>query len=444
MIDSQTAPNGGSRSVDEPGVGSYSVTEVPGGWRFDIGPSGFSRPHGMFVAGWWICASLLFALGGAGITLGITAHDFGVPLRIFISIAGTVGVVASLVPFGWALAHAWFLRTSVVIRGSGVVIRTGFPWRSRVSTAPAEGTRRIVDSQEPLKGLRQLLHGKGALLLQAGSWSEPLAALFPDSGRASLRDAMTSHLAGSTGTPADAADAVAPPPPLPWGVRGYLRSLGASLGAPFRQPVGFLLFDGLTLGAAWVVTYLVEAVPLSLAYPIAFVAYLVGLALRLGDRRYLAGLDESVRAFFQLPALFVLAAAVLGLSGGFSLRVVGPVLVTTVAGLVASIALHVMLVRRRRPAPRGTGPGAARRIVQFACVWPLASLHEHLMFGFFDNTSDLFVLALPMVVPVVMFLYLPVRMHYFIEAPRDRSNWLWFGITVMSLSLYGVLGVALF
>lgn len=427
-----------------PGAGQFSAVEIPGGWRFDIGPSGFARPHGIFIACWWVCASLLFALGGSGVAMAIMAQDFGVPLRIFLGLVGAVGVIASLAPFGWALAHAWFLRASVVVVDSGISVRYGFPWRSRVSTAAADSGERIVDSQERLAGLRQFLHGKGVLWLHAGSWAVPLAALFPDGARLRLRETIASHLDRAPGTPPAPHDAVALPPPLPWGLRDYLREIGASLAAPFRRPVGFLLFDALTLGAAWLVSALVEAVPLPQVYPVAFVAYLVGLALRLGDRTYLTGLARCVSAWFQLPVLFVFAGVLLGLSGGFSLRVVGPVAVTLVVGVAASVALHVLLVRRRTSTPRAAAPSTARRIAQLACVWPLASLHEHLMFGFFDHTSDLFVLALPMVFPVVMFLYLPVRMHYFIEAPDDRSNWLWFGITVMSLSLYGVLGVVLF
>jgi hypothetical protein len=205
-----------------------------------------------------------------------------------------------------------------------------------------------------------------------------------------------------------------------------------------------VVLDLLVLGGAIAVAELyVLELPLARLYPAELAAYAVALALRAGDGRYLAGLRAQCAAWFSYPVFFVLAGVLMGLAAGFGLVMAGvPPLLGLPLGFGPILGLHLVLLRRRGTAsPPEAGPG--RRRLQTALLVPLAVHHEHLAFLFFeDSARRFFVLALVMVPPVIGLLYLPVRMHAFIETPGDPGNRAWLALTIALVTVQAVLGVA--
>ena len=115
--------------------------------------------------------------------------------------------------------------------------------------------------------------------------------------------------------------------------------------------------------------------------------------------------------------------------------------------VVASIWVHVSVLNRsiKKKNREKTQSRVPFEVVSSLTLIPMAIIHEHACFLFFEDTARrYFILSLPMVFPVVAFLYFPIRIHFFINNPTDRSNAVWFGLTVVALSIYAVFGVDLF
>ena len=121
-----------------------------------------------------------------------------------------------------------------------------------------------------------------------------------------------------------------------------------------------------------------------------------------------------------------------------------PWIVALAIPVAASVWVHAhVLGRAMKVEATRESPRLPIEALSSLTLIPMAIMHEHASFLFFEDTSRrYFVLALPMVLPVVAFVYLPIRMHYFIDSPRDRSNAVWFGLTVAAISVYAVFGVS--
>ncbi|MBM4373341.1 MAG: hypothetical protein FJ098_16915 [Deltaproteobacteria bacterium] len=218
-----------------------------------------------------------------------------------------------------------------------------------------------------------------------------------------------------------------------------------------RAPKGYLLMDlasvvltpvlasWFTMGADLDVPAVVA--PLT-TYKAAFLSGMIGLAIRLRDPAYLAGLARWTGRWTGYGPIFVSLGVVLGLVGGGGWADAVHPLVALPAGIAMSTWLHVQLLRRSAFPPTRPAPVLLCRVSSFLMV-PLVLAHEGLAFRFLEGLStDLGALALPMVWSVVMFLVLPPRMHWFVEAPEDPMNRLSFAVTVTWLAVYAVFGLA--
>lgn len=437
---------------DEAGAGApLALTEhrSEGAIHLELGPTGITRTHAVFALQLAFLGTFGLALGGAGLTLALTARDFGAPLRLGLGLASIFGILAGLLPALTVLADGLLRRERVVVGRDGVRVLEGSPLHARVHRLDRSASRSLA--RRPIPGLRRLWLSAAPADRQAALWLEapeggPAVPLGIGHGPA-IRKALARRLEDAL-----AATAEAPPVDLDplaarfdWPLGDALRGLRALALEPLRARRGYVIFDLLVLaGAVAVAELYVLELPLARLYPLELLAYAVALALRAGDGRYLAGLRTQCAAWLSYPVFFGLAGLMMGLSAGFGLVMAGvPPLLGLPLGFGPVFGVHLLLLRRRRaePPPPEAGPG--RRRLQTALLVPLAVHHEHLAFLFFeDSARRFFVLALVMVPPVIGLLYLPVRMHSFVESPGDPGNRAWLALTVALVTLYAVLGVS--
>ena len=424
---------------------------------FDLGPAGLHADHGLLLWGVGMIAFLILPLGLVALILALTARDFPLGLRIFLGVIGALGSLGSLAPAAWLFGSAWLGRTRIQVSPAGVIVRRRVgPWRrvrtviglDTLTTAPT-----VCNAASPLREPRP--HGP-RILLASPTWRIPLGAgLAPDEVTA-LGAALAAALRDARARPVTGAG-----PPVEWAypmVPGAGSTLASAVGvvlAPLRQPLPFLFLDLAVLAGSLALAPVIDELDyrdIELALTVAFAFYLGGLLLRLHDPSYLAGLRWHAQRSWSFPRWFVTAGLLCGLVPGFAatgpfgevLGVYYPLLfIVPIAHLALAATLHVTLLRRSRE--RAATPPRRRvglELVAMLLLGPLALLAEVLAFSFFDGMAkELGPLALPMVPLVIALLYWPVRMHAFIDDPGDRSNVVWFWLTVGALTLFAVTGI---
>lgn len=412
---------------------------------FDIGPPGFSRKHARVLGFWGMFAILLLPLGVTGVVIGGQSDDWEGPIRAAAIGFGAVGIVVAVAPLLWVLSHAWLRRERVQVSASGLFIRVGHPFFSR--------SQRITDlsavqvGEEGARGSR-----KEALLVSNRrlriSWND--RSILVGTG---LSKPNRVKLLGEIKAALDAAKASTTAIPVVEWRFPFFATLAAMCGGgwrlviePFRHPVPYLACDLLTIVAVVALPSFAGDLDLFPAYPALFVAFLVGLWIRRYDPTYLSGLNHYWSRYARFPALFLVVGFCTGLAGGVALLGLLPWIVALSIPVVLSIWVHVSVLNRsiKTKNRQSSKNGFPFGVVSSLTLIPMAIMHEHASFLFFEDTSRrYFILALPMVFPVVAFLYLPIRIHFFISNPNDRSNAVWFGLTVIALSIYAVFGVDL-
>jgi len=184
-------------------------------------------------------------------------------------------------------------------------------------------------------------------------------------------------------------------------------------------------------------------------YPVAVIAHLIMLLQRKGTERYAAGLryyDQRIG-----PMWFLLAYPALG----FCLGLYAGVLMLHVleahwqVGVVVAAALPLLstlvYVRAQRTAqvmPVGTGavPGALLSWLWMVPLVAISLFHEQAVASMMAGQGHRALLfAAVSTVPISVLVYLPVRIHYFVEAPADPGNRISFAFTILSLGLGHVL-----
>lgn len=406
---------------------------------FEIGPPGLVGV-GRFVLMWLFFSTFVIPFAVLGLFAAIAFDDFGLSVRIAGGVLGALGALGVVVPILWALVRGWFWRERVQISTGGVVVRAGFPRGAKARAARAASFT-LETAERSAVPLRARVVGSRFLRLRAGALDVYLGGGLAPGEQDRLRDELA---AARTRTPVD--PAVEPTEwryPMTWGIVSGGQELARDLVAPLRRPLPFLLCDLVALSASAVVGPLLELIedPAGL-YPAFYALFLAGLWLRRFDPSYLAGLAAYRKRWFSFPLLLVMLGLVTALAAGVMALPHTHVAVALGAPMIAAIAVHRSLLKISARATDARSPSHNwwLEMVCAASLAPILVLHEHATFRFFDGTSDLFVFALPLVPPVVAFVYLPIRIHYFIDDPGNRSNAIWFTITVAALTAKAVFG----
>ena len=183
------------------------------------------------------------------------------------------------------------------------------------------------------------------------------------------------------------------------------------------------------------------------AYPILFIGYLIAVVLLPRESVYAMQLKTFLSTGHDLLRNlgFVTAGMIIGIFGGLIVREkygLNSVQTLQIVGLwsVLGIAAHVWAIRSVLRHPPKSNVSSWLANLPFYWIAMVALVHENycyelLAIGQKYNTpliSFLYVLLF------TTLIYLPVRMHSLIRAPRSISNWLWFGLTCTFLSLWGI------
>lgn len=409
----------------------WSLTAREDEVRLDLAPTGFVAYYRTTLAAVIMLGTILVPLGLVGLIGGLAWHDFPLALRLVMGVFGGAAVAGPVWLSLWLVLAATSLRSRVRVRAGGVLVERGHV-RPSTSLWLARHDLAIVRSGATEFSPPGVVISQGGRTIKIGVGLDGLesAGLL-----AALHDALRTIPAG----PAEG-----PPPPERLGPTWSARARGLldDLLRPLRRPTSFLLLDvGAIVGLfllQWVLTDLVDR---RLAYRVAFVVFLLGLAARRFDGSYIAGL-RRLRADNPTWSLYyVLGGLALGLAcmfGAGSMRLPGLVLL---ALLLLPIALHVWLLRLARGADPPPPRNRVLDLALAATLIPISVLHESVLFEFFAGARHLGPLALAMLVPAVAVAYLPVRMHAFVDEPDDRANVVWFWLTVGLLTLQPLLTI---
>jgi hypothetical protein len=369
----------------------------------------------------------------------VGADGWETPLRIACVVGGAIGVLVALGPLFWRFSTAWMWRERVQISPAGLLVRSGLPfWSDRYVAAELASVR--VETN-PSAGRLELTLPNGSLQL-AGSLS--------DSDRTVLVGAIRQAILEAG--PGGAGDI------KEWGYplgTSLMTAVGGSfrlLINPFARPLPYLFCDVLTIAASVAMPALRSRaggdVDLFAWYPVIFGAYLVGLWLRRFDGAYLAGLAHYRQKYHWYPVMYLLIGFFVGLAGALGFGgIVPPGATLGVFGLVIFVHVDLLRASSRKAVPAGgeqeqpQGVSLFFGLVTTLTLVPMAIIHEQASFLFFEDTAQrYFILALPMVLPVIAVVYIPIRIHYLIESPGDKSNAAWFGLTIAALAVYAVFG----
>jgi|GEM_PF-4315753 hypothetical protein len=418
---------------------------------FDLGASGIAGRPGAFLLQWAMVSIFCLPLGVVGIAT-LSFSDWQTGLQIFCAAIGFIATFVSLYPIFATLRWAYFRRCRLQVSASGFSFRVGSPLWSKCVQTDSLDCQLDRGSGRP-KGLKHLALDLDHLVLRAGSLEVRFGSGLSNSALKDL--AKQIHEAVRT---AKAVGKVDPGKDVEWrypmgpSISQRVMGLLKDLTRPFRQPAPYAFCDLISLTGGFLLPRLLEGrVALGTIYPFAFALYLIGLVVRRWDANYLSGLSHYDKRWHWFTFAYVGTPLFTGLGAGFSLMRVAndwlPGGVGTIAALLLPPALavfvHLWVFKKRKAAVAKPSYRWGMEVISLLTLAPMAILHEHLSFVFFEGTARrLFILALPMVVPVVGALYLPIRLHYFVESPGDRTNRLWFGLTIASISIYSVFGYA--
>lgn len=431
-------------AIAPPGLRQYICRRRDDLVSFDVGPPGFSRAHARVLGTWGMMALCLFPLGVTGLFLGTQSDDWELGIRAATIGFGAIGALAGVGPLFWVLSHAWLRRERIQLSPSRLLVRVGHPFVSRKWTMTELSTVEL--SGEALAKGRKLLisgprlrvsWGERSVLIGTGLSPEDQAKLLVE-----LKKALfTVKYSTEAGTAAE------------WRFSAKITMMSlfgvfySLVIAPVRHPSPYIFCDLLTIGAIFALPAVGSDLHLFALYPVFFVAFLIGVLIRCFDSGYLSGLSHYHRRYTWFPVAFVSSGFCVGLAGGVSLLHRLHWIAALAIPVVASVWVHAFVFGRAMKTKQEKEPTQRFpiEVLSSLTLIPMAIVHEHGSFLFFEDASRrFFILALPMVLPVVAFVYLPIRMHYFIDSPKDRSNAIWFGLTVTAISVYAVFGVSLF
>jgi hypothetical protein len=396
----------------------------------ELGPPGFVGFYRLGLVAALTGATLVLPLGLLGMFGAAFWDDFPLALRI---VMGVAGAAATYVSF-WLPVHvvtrATIWRTRIRVRPGGVLVESGSsrPRSTDWLTPRADVTAAIDRNNTEFGGF---MLSCGARHIRLGIGQRPIE---------NQRFLAAIHLALAE-VPPDPTDPRPPPSErLGPGPSARLRAISRDLLRPLRRPTPFLIVD---LGAmiltpltAWLVTGMLDWRD---AYPIAFGLFLLGLAARRLDGSYMAGLrhyhaNDPFTAGWGFK--YTLAGIAVAIAGWGAMTPRLGVWPAFALGMVATIGLHRALLRRARADTPLPQPSRALDLALSLTLVPICVLHEAGLLGFLMDSSDLGPLALAFVPPLVLFGYLPIRMHVFIDDPGDRSNVAWFWLTVAWLAMH--------
>lgn len=392
----------------------------------ELAPAGFRGANRTTLALFAMIGVFALPFGLMGLYGGLFFHDFPPALRIVMGVLGGAALVAmSWLPTRLVL-RALAVRSRVRVRPGGVFVEQGI-------TAP-----RQAEWFSPRSAVKVALGG-GGITIRCGQRGLRIGVGFTAEAAVQVRGALESTLrAHGPDAPDDGPPAREPVGPS-WPLR--LRALGRDFVRPLVHPTPFVVLDlGALLGTiaiAWVWTDVVDR---RHAHSLAFVVFLAGLAARRLDASYIAGLRRWFErsplgsAYFMIAGVVMAGAALLGSGPQLGFRI----------GLglgVAAVVLHWVLLRRAA-APPPPARGRGLDFVLAATLIPISVLHEVAMFEFLGAARHLGPFALAFVPTLVGFVYLPVRMHAFLDEPDVRANVVWFWFTVAWLTLQPLIAFA--
>ncbi len=406
---------------------------------YEIGAYGFTVNMRSVLIGWGSMAILIFPLGVMGVMLGLQANDWEAAIRTAAIGFGTAGVVASISPFVWLISKAFLWRESIHVGPGGARVRRGLLWdRWEQSDLAGASARMATRSDEPKPPDYE---PRGRICLATENSRVCFGGALPASEQRRLINELNSVLSSWK-----AGDGGVQELSIPLGTRiaTGTRGLLSAVVAPFRRPVPYLACDLATI-------LFFFALPKSTLpfdpfeyYPYFFGAFVVGLVLRGFDDHFLSGLQYYLRKNPGFPVIFAMAGFFIGLGGALAGIKFHRGWLTLIVPVTVCVGLHLWLVKRAGKRLGSAKPkrGMGIDVLAGLTLIPIAIAHEHASFLFFEDTSKrYFILALPLVLPVVLAVYWPIRMHYFVDSPRDKSNHIWFWITVVLMAIYAVFGV---
>jgi len=378
--------------------------------------------------------SVLIGLGGLGVTLAITESDFGA-LRWLIGLVGSVAILVALSLLFWVLWHPGNYLERVQSGPGWLVIRRRTPWAGRVVLASP-----VRVDNGTYNDTSMVLHFEAStcLVLEGRDGRRvAIGANLPTKVHARLRTELERvvTLANSSNACPPAEWSYPMSAPLSRRLLAFVELFYASL----RRPLPFLLTDLVCIAGIFGLSRLIVLPGLLTSYVFAITLFVIGLFLRRWDPSYIATLAGFPNT--NLGFGFVCAGVIMGLAAALAFWVLfNTYVVLAVGGVVLAVHIHLL-----RYAGRAQSEGKSRNrlveILSSLLMIPLALVHEHLAFLFCaDLAKEFFVLALPMIVPMVGLFYLPVRMHAFIDDPDNRSNYAWFWLTVCAMALTGTVG----
>lgn len=399
------------------------------GRRLDLHPPGFVGFYRVAMAAAVMAGAMVLPLGLVGLFGAVAWADFGVPLRLVMGVAGSAAIGVTVWLPSRLLVRAWASRSRVRASTDGVLIEQGTV-RPRISIwlSPREAVSVTRPKADEL--------GRGGLVLSAGSDSVRVGVGLRARDIGALKAAIEQVIAAGTGAPRPApSDALGPS----W--RESLRDLGRAILFPLRHPTPYLMVDLLAIVAAPLLATVLEALDWRDVYPVAFVVFCLGLALRRFDGSYVDGLRHYAAAEPTWGVRYVGAGVAVALFATFGLAPRLGLGLGSAVALVLTIGLHALALRRAKSPP----PPRLPRALDFALgasLVPISILHESAMFTFIgDASGNLGPLALAIVPVTALFAYVPVRLHAFVDDPDDRGNRAWFWITVGWLTLQPLLSL---
>lgn len=395
--------------------------------RFEIGPAGFTetyRTNLLWAIGLLVTVGM-FGLFGLYLARTETYMSLGQRLAL-----GCVSAVPIVLPVWYgvkAVLAATLARHRIRVVPGGVLIEWGIlgPRRTWWLAPLASVVTRPYDS---------------ALILKTDGPSPSSVAIVcadVDGLRQAIEDSRRSlaAVAGETD----------PPSAAPFGLARFLVARLLDLLRSMTRPTPFVVLDLGLLTATLLLARQLQSLDLMAIYPSVYVLFVLGVAARRLDSAYLAELARRSSGD-NWDFAYVGAAVIMALPGVIVMRPLcgaGPGLLIM---LVIMVGLHGWHMFAARPVARPAPPSGPQRVLNFVLamtLMPIGAVHESVIFGFAaDAARDLGPFGLALLPVVVLFGYWPIRLHAVIADPNDRANALWFGLTVISLSLFALLTMA--
>ncbi|MBN1531474.1 MAG: hypothetical protein JXA20_02320 [Spirochaetes bacterium] len=255
------------------------------------------------------------------------------------------------------------------------------------------------------------------------------------------------------------------------GIRQALTNFVRDLFGGFKKPGPFLIFDIATMLAGllffdllarnfatvWVNTYLY-----------AYIFFCFAIFLKRFDRSYLAGLEWVMRpgvSAWRVGVYFfvyLLSPVISGFAIGSFQQIVRmetpPIYIgmPMVLGILLLYPLIFALCAQRRAKPEIIGTlkerGAGQTLVRIVSGLGIYAMNLYLLTFVYHNIyrvqgehihwalKPVLLIAIAL---LYLLIYMPARVHYFIDAPQSRSNRAWFILSAVSMAVYTLFGISI-